>query len=392
MSIVVPKYRVLLDDSASVKDNLAHGLVKLVEPQNAVTWDLLPWRSAVRQLKFDRASRSVGAREVVLENAILVGDSDIDLTAATKGRVTDGHILFHPGTKQAFVIDEMNQSTGTATIEQVLQYPGGSRTQVDDAETLIILSQAEYFEEINAESRYETTSEVTNYVQDMTEMLEWSVADLREARKWNVDQQTRLKERMRDIMKDLNMSVLYNVPNAAASNERQTTAGIDFMIEQAGNVVDADSSGTANLADVRGVLKTLQKNGVGPSDGLFALMSIDAYHAYSDEGLAEIQLTGQPGAEFVVGNILRGVNVPGIGFVPFYSDPFITDDRVRFISSAHIGKAYYQGEDGPLESIRVIDEPSMSNSKVKKSTIQQKWTTIIDNPGSAHYILDNTGL
>lgn len=392
MSLVVPKYRVLLDDSVSVKDPLAHGLIKLVEPQNAVTWDLLPFRPAVRQLVFERAIRSVSAREVVTQNAILTSDIDIDLTAATKLRVTDGHILFHVPTKQAFVVDEMNTTSGTGTIEQVLQFPGGSRTQVDAGETLLILSQAEYFEEINAESRFEDTSVVTNYVQDMTEMLEWSVADLREARKWNVDEQTRLKERMRDIMKDLNMSLLYNIPNAGTATERQLTSGIDYAIENAGNVVDAASSGTADLSDVRGVLKTLQKNGVGPSDGLFALMSIDAYHAYSDEGLAEIQLTGQPGAEFVVGNILRGLSVPGIGFVPFYTDPFITDDRVRFLASAHIGKAYYQGENGPVESVRVIDEPSMSTSKVKKSTMQQKWTTIIDNPGTVHYILDNTGL
>jgi hypothetical protein len=392
MSLVVPKYRVLLDDTESIKDPLAHGLIKLVEPQNAVTWDLLPFRPAVSQLVFERASRSVSAREVVLDNSLTTVETDVHLTSGTKARVTDGHILYHPATKQRIVIDEMTQSTGVGTIEVVLQAPGGSRTEIASGETLYVLSQAENFEEINAESRYEDTAIVTNYVQDMTEMLEWSVADLREARKWDVDEQLKLKERMRDLMKDLNMSILYNVPQAHTSSLRAITSGFDYAVENASSIVDAAASGTADIADIRGIGKTLQRNGVGPSDGLIAVMSVDAYHAYNDEGLAEIQLNGQPGTEFILGNILKGVNLPGIGFVPFYADPFITDDRVRFISTAHAGKAYYQGQNGPLETPKVIDEPNISTSKVKKSTLQQKWTTIIDNPGTVHFILDNTGL
>lgn len=394
MALIVPKYRVLLDDSDSVLDPLAQALIKQVEPQVAVTWDLFPFRDPVNQLKFERGERPITAREVVLENVILVGDTDIDLTSGTKARVTDGHILYHPATKQRFVIDEMTQSTGTGTIEQVLQAPGGARTEVPDGSTLYILSQAEYFEEINAESRFEETEKVTNYVQDMTELLEFSVADLREGRKWGVDKQMRLKERMRDMMKDLNLSIIYNVPNEGTANERALTGGFDYMVENAGNIVDASVSGTADLADIRGVLKQLQKNGAGPTDGLVAIMSIDVFHAYQDAGLETITLNGEPGSEFVVGNILQGVNFNSIGFVPFYADPFINDDRVRFVATSHAGKAYYQGtgEGAILEAPRVVDEPSMSTSKVQKSTVQAKWATIIDNPSSVHYILDDTGL
>lgn len=392
--MIVPKYRVLLDDSNSVLDPLAQGLMKLVEPAVAVTWDLIPFGETIRQLHYQRGDRAISAREVVLQNPILTSDTDIDLTSATKYRVTDGHILYHAATKQRFVLDEMNTSTGTATIEQVLQSQGGVRTQVDAGQTLYILSVAENFEEINAESRVEETTIVDNYVQDMTERIDFSTADLREARKWGLDRQMRLKERMRDIMRDLNSSILYNVPNAAAAAERQITAGFDYMVEAAGNVVDAATSGTADLADPRGVLKTLWKNGVGPSDGVFALMSVDVFSAYQDAGLETIQLTDTPDSDFVVGKILKGLNVNGLGFVPFYADPNINDDRVRFISSAHASKAYYQGtgEGAILEAPRVVDEPGLSTSKVPVSTIQAKWGTTFDNAASVHYILDDTGL
>ena len=233
---------------------------------------------------------------------------------------------------------------------------------------------------------------MTNYVQDVTELLAWSRADLREGRKWGADKQVRLKERMRDIMKDLNNAIVYNVPQAATGSLSAITAGIDYMIQNAGSTVDAAVNGTADLADIRGVLKTLQQNGIGPSDGLYCLMSINVYHAYADEGLVEIDLTDQPGREYVIGNILKGMNVPGIGFVPFYFDPHINDDKVRFISSNHIGKAYYQGQNGPLESPTIVDEPSMSTSKTPTSSMQQKWATIIDNAAYAHYLLENTGL
>ncbi len=394
MSIVVPKYRVLLDDEHSVKDPLAHGLIKLVEPQISVFWDLFPFREPIRQLVFERGERSVSAREVVLDNSFTDVETELTLTSGTKARVTDGHILYHPATKQRIVIDEMTQGTGVATVEQVLQAPGGVRTTIASGQTLVVLSQAEYFEEINAESRFETTEKVTNYVQDMTELLRWSTADLREARKWGVDKQTRLKERMRDLMKDLNNSLYYNVPNAGTASERQLTAGFDYMVENAGSIVDAGTSGTADLADIRGVLKQLHKNGVGPSDGLVCVMSVNVFHAYEDEGIATIDLTGQPGAEFVIGNQVKGITFSGIGFVPFYADPHLNDDRVRFVATAHVGKAYYEGtgEGAILETPRVIDEPGMSTSKVPVSSLQAKWTTVIDNASSVHYILDETGL
>ncbi|WP_146118965.1 hypothetical protein [Blastopirellula marina] len=370
-------------------------LMRLVEPQYGATWDRVPFYSEnLKQLKYDVGQRSLSPREVVLENNLLTSDTDIDLTSATKYRVTDGHILYHPATKQRFVLDEHSTSTGTATIRTVQQAPGGVRTQIDAGATLYILSQSEHYEEINAESRQENTDLITNYVQDMTEKLQWSVADLRELRKWGVDKKMRLKERMRDIVKDLNMSILYNVPQAADGTNTAVTGGFDYLVENAGAVVDATESGLADIADLRGVLKIMEKAGVGPGDDLIMLSSIDAYHAYSDAGLSEVQVATTPGSDVTVGNIVRGLQVPGIGFVPFFNDPFINDDRVRFMSLKHFYKAYYegQGEGGIVESARVVDEPSLSNSKVQVSTIQQKWGTVLLNAANAHYILDNTGL
>jgi len=395
MTLTVPKHRALLDDTTSVKDPLALMLLKLVEPQYGATWDLIPFGENIRQLKYEVGSRSISGRTVVLENAILTGDTDIDLTSATKTRVTDGHILYHPATKQRFILDEHSTSTGTATIRAVQQADGGSRTQVNAGQTLYILAQSEHYEEINAESRFENTSSVDNYIQDLTERLEFSVADIREGRKFGVDKRMRMRERMRDIVQDLNLSMLFNVPLAASSGANSAvTAGFDYLIELGGNVVNAASSGTANLADPRGVLKQLQKNGVGPSDGLVAQMSINTYHAYSDAGLAELQVTQENGGDYILGNVLRGLNVPGIGFVPFYFDPFINDDRVRFIATAHASKHLYQGlgEEVVEEGLRVVDEPSLSTSKVEVSTMQMKWGTNIRNTDTAHYILDNTGL
>lgn len=392
MSLVLPQYRALVDDTDSIRDPLALALMSQVEAQNAVTWDLIPFGENVTSLKFEVGDRLISARQVVLENNFLVSDSDIDINSATRDRITDGHILYHPATKQRIVLNEVNTTSGVCTFHSVLQAPGGSRTQVNAGQTLYVLAQSEMYEEINATSRWEETDKITNYVQDTTELLKYSRADLRETRKWGLDKQTMQNERMRDVMKDLNLGLLYNVPQAPSSSVPAVTSGIDYMIENAGNVVDAASSGTASMADVRGVLKSLEQNGVGPSEGLFALMSVNTFHAYEDVGLTEINIEGQPGAEYVLGNTITGVKVSGVGFVPFYVDPFINDDRVRFISQKHVFKRFYQGPAGPVESPHLEDEPSLSTSKTPVSSLQMKWATDIRNASSAHYILDNTGL
>ena len=396
MAIVTPKYRVLLDDTDSVSVNQARALVQLVAPETSVFWNLLPFSEPIRQLQYDIGNRALSPRTAISDVAITTGATAITLNAATKGRVTQGHILYDPTTKQRFVIGAVVQSTGVCQIAVVKQAPGGSRTEVTAGATLYILSQSELFEEINADSRFEETDYNTNYVQDTTEKLTFSTADLREIRKWGVDKRTRVEERMRDIMKDLNLACYFGVPSATNGTLPAMTAGFDYVVENAGNTVDAAASGTADLADIRGVLKTLAKNGVGPSDGLTAVMSVDLFHAYEDAGLATLEISGQPGAEYVIGNQVKGITFSGLGFVPFYADPYLPseDDRVRFVSTKHASKAYYQGlGDGALiEQMRIIDEPSLSTSKVQVSTIQQKWGSDFRNAASAHYILDKTGL
>lgn len=393
MAPVIPKYRVF-DDAESVKEPLALAMMKSPEADFSRFWDLIPFRSAIRLLNYELASRSITDRKVTLQNAILTSDTDIDLTAGTKARVFGSAVLFHPGTKQVFVLDDMNQTTGTANIRQVVQRDGGSRTQVNASQELLILAVSEHFDEINADSYFEETSTEENYVQDSTWLYKWSVADLRESRKWGVDQRMRLAERNRDMMKELNAALIYNAPKKADASNSALTAGFDYVVEKSGLVVDADQSGTANLADIRGVLKTLVQRGVTASDGIVIHMSSSAYFAYEDAGLQDFNLQLSAEEAVFVGNQLKGLVIAGLGPVPFYWDHTVTDDRVRFVATAHAGKAYYQGtENGaPLESPRLIDELSMSNSKVQVSSLQTKWGTIWENVDKVHAILDNTGL
>ena len=391
--MIVPKYRVF-EDTESIKEPLALAMMKTPEAEFARFWDLIPFRDPIRQLNYELASRSITPRTVTLQNAILTSDTDIDLTAGTKARVFGSAVLFHPATKQVFVLDDMSQTTGTANIRQVLQRDGGSRTQVNASEELLILAVSEHFDEINADSYFEETSAGENYVQDSTWLYKWSVADLREARKWGVDKQMRLKERNRDMMKELNAALIYNAPKKADATNSAMTAGFDYVVEKSGLVVDAATSGTYDLADIRGILKTLVQRGVTSADGLVLHMSSDVYYGYEDAGLQDFNLQLTAEEKVFVGNGLKGLYFSGLGPVPFYVDHTVTDDRVRFVATAHAGKAYYQGIDNgaPLEAPRMIDEPSMSNSKVQVSSLQTKWGTIWENVDKVHAILDNTGL
>lgn len=394
MALVVPRFRVY-DDTESIPHPLALALQKRPEPQFTVFWDLLPFRSPIRQLTYEIASRSITAREVVLQNAILTSDTDIDLDSTTKTRISIGTPLFHPATKQIFIMgDDYSTTTGTGTIRSVVQRPGGSRTQVNAGLTLYALATSEHFDKVLGESRVEATSKITNYIQDTTEVLSWGLADLKEARRWGVDKQMRLNERMRDIMKDLNKAVMYNAPLAAASGVSSMTCGFDYAVENNGLVVDADTSGTANLADIRGVLKTLVQNGAGPADGIAVHMSSSAYFAYEEAGLQDFNLQLSAEEAVFVGNSVKGISIAGLGPVPFYPDATVVDDRVRVLATAHAGKAYYQGvgEGATLESPHVEPEPNQTTSKVEVTSWQQKWGTVWENTDKVHAILDNTGL
>lgn len=393
MSLVVPKYRVY-DDANSVQPNLAYLLMKIPEVAYSVFWDLLPFREPLRQLTYDMASRSITARQVVLGAAIQTSDTSITLDSTTKDRVTAGHVLYDPTTKQRFVLKDMNQTTGVANIRSVVQPYGGSRTLIASGTTLYVLAVSEHFDEINADGRVEQTSYVTNYVQDTTELLRFSVADLREIRKWGVDRKMVLAERMRDITKDLNRALIYNAPLAYSSGVSSMTAGFDYLVDKAGNNVAAATSGTADLADIRGVLKQLAKNGVGPGDGLAIHMSASAYYAYEEAGLQDLNIQGAPEQSYIIGNTVKGLHFSGIGFVPFYADFTVTDDTVRFVSTAHAGKALYQGqgEGAILEGLRIVDEPSKGDSKNQVSSLQQKWGSVFLNTDKVHYLLTGTGL
>jgi hypothetical protein len=170
MSLTVPRYRVF-DDTESIPHPLALALQKQPEPQYDVFWQLIPFRDPIRQLTYELASRSITPRTVVLLNAILTSDTDIDLDSTTRTRITKGTPLFHEATKQIFIMgDDYSTTTGTGSIRSVLQRPSGSRTQVNAGQTLIVLASSEHFDKVLGESRAEATSKKTNYIQDTTEV------------------------------------------------------------------------------------------------------------------------------------------------------------------------------------------------------------------------------
>ncbi len=389
---VLGKYRTF-DDANSVKSPLALALMKVPEAQYSVFWDLIPNRSNIRQLVYEMASRSITARKVVLGANFLTSDTQVTLDATTRVRVTSGHVLYHVTTRQRIVLDAVNTTSGVCTVRAVIQAPGQSRTQINSGQELLVLAVSEHFDQINQTSRFEDTSVIQNYIQDMTERIDFSTADLREARKWGIDRRKRLNERMRDIVKDLNSSIIYGAPLQASNGQSAMTCGFDYSVENAGNVVNAASLGTAALSDLKGIFKQQQLNGLSDGDGIVAHMGINNYYAYEAAGLATAQTQIEPGSTYNLGNAVKGMVFAGIGFIPFLPDPAITDDHVRIVATAHAGKGLYEGlgEGAIEESLRVVDEPSMSNSKVQVSTFQLKFGTIWENAAKAHFIL-KTGI
>lgn len=394
MSLVVPKYRVMLDDTVSVKDPLVLGLMQVPSPSATVMWDLMPFGDPVSGLDFKTLTRTKTARTAALASNFATNATTIVLSSGTKKSVTSGNVLYHTATKQGVVLGTETSTSGTWNVRKVLVQDGGSRAQIDSGSTVEILATSEDYVSINQTSRQESTVEARNYVQDTIERIDLSVADLREGRKEGIDQKTYITERMSDIMSDLSRACYYNIPCAYSASETAVTAGFDYLCRKAGGTVDANASGTADLDDVKGVLKTLAKNGVSSEDGLVAMMSPNVFWAYEKEGVDQLNIQGMPGSEFVSGNVMKGLTLSGLGFVPFYFDPKLNDDVVRFVSTKYAKKRIYKGsgEGAILEGLSIQDEASLSTSRLKVSTMQIKWATDISLAGTVHYLLEGTGL
>lgn len=198
---------------------------------------------------------------------------------------------------------------------------------------------------------------------------------------------------MEDIVRDLNLGIIYNVPLNESSSDSAVTAGFDYLVENNDKVIDAANPGTADISDLVAVARDLESDGVGSNAGLVMVANPDTYYLYEDLGLQDFTSTLSPEEKVFIGNAILGITVGSIGRIPFYQDASIPDNRVRFVATRYASKAPYQGEgEGAiLENLRVVPEPSLSNSKVEKSTIQMKWGTHWRNADKVNRILD-TGL
>ena len=337
MSIVVPKYRVY-DDANSVLPNLALLLMKV--PEAAVFRVLGPDpASAPRSAsstttspaaRSPRAQRRPGAK-------ILTSDTAITLDSTTKRPRHARPRALPPGHQAALrARTRRTRAPACATSATSSRRPAAPAPEVANGATLFILSVSEHFDQINAVSRVENTSVTTNYVQDMTEMLEFSVADLRELRKWGVDKQLRVKERMRDIMKDLNRSLdLQRAAGRPLRRPLRLTAGFDYVVDAANSKVAAAVSGTADLADIR------RRPQDAVQERRRAGRRAGAPHERSTPtsptrhvGLADINLQGQLGG---VRHRRRGQGYctsPDSASCSFYPDPLCDDDTVRFVCTS----------------------------------------------------------
>lgn len=119
MSIVVPKWRTY-DSDAVQPDALALTLLDRVQPEFTKTWDLIPFVSPIKGLDYKMASRAPEARTVVSTTLYTTASStQITFDSATRKRLTAGPKLYHPATKQVFIINMYDVTTGVATLERI---------------------------------------------------------------------------------------------------------------------------------------------------------------------------------------------------------------------------------------------------------------------------------
>src|SRR5947207_427185 len=107
MTLVVPRFHTY-DSDAVQPDPLALSLLDRVQPEFSRTWDLIPFSAPINALDYMMASRAPEGNTVVSDTTYTTGSSTtITFSSGTRKRLTTGHILYHPATKQVFVISDM---------------------------------------------------------------------------------------------------------------------------------------------------------------------------------------------------------------------------------------------------------------------------------------------
>ncbi|HEV7282305.1 MAG TPA: hypothetical protein VGN57_19035 [Pirellulaceae bacterium] len=382
MSIVIPKWRTY-DSDAVQPDPLTLSLLDRVQPEFSRSWDLIPWSKPLTGLDYKMASRAPEGSTVVSTTLYTTGSSTtITFDSATRKRLTAGHILYHSPTKQVFVIDSYDTTTGVATLERVDVIGDAAGANVAIGQTFHRIGHAEHYDELNATSRFGSTTTEENYIQDSTERLDFSRTFLGQQLNWGMNEEMLIDERIEEYVKDLNKNIIYGVPSDEAAGQRAATAGFDHVVAMAGNEIDAAVSGTPDMDDIKGVARFLQANGAGVGAGTAVLVSPDAYYEYEDS-MTDFSSEVAPEDSVFVGLSIKGVTVNGVRY-PFYMDPTIIDNDVRFVSTRYARKAYYQDNTGKVWNMNVIDEESESNFKNKVSYLHQKWGTIWQNADKVH--------
>lgn len=383
MSLVVPKWRTY-DSDAVQPDPVALSLLDRVQPEFSRTWDLIPFAAPINGLDYKMASRAPEGNTVVSTTLYTTGSStSITFDSATRKRLTAGHVLYHPATKQIFVIDSYDVTTGVATLERIDVIGGAAGANVAIGQTYIRIGHAEHYDELNATSRFGGTTTEENYIQENTERLDFSLTFLRQPLQWGLTREVLIDERTEEYVKDLNLGILYGVPTDEAAGQRATTAGFDHVVASAGNNINAAVSGTPDLDDLVGIARFLQANGAGSGAGTVMVANSDVYYSYETAGLTDFSSAIAPEDEIFVGNSIKGITVGGVRY-PFYIDPTIPDNDVRFISTRYARKAFYQDESGQVWAPRVVEEPSLSNFKNDVSFLTQRWGTIWMNADKVH--------
>lgn len=386
MPVTLDAYRVRSSDSVSVQNKQAIALFNAVQTPVSRFWDLIPFGNPILTHEYAMATRSRAGQTVAVTANVLTAATTISLNTTGVRSLTAGHKLYDPATKQTVTITNINYSTGVADIVSVDTQFSVARAQINSGANLAILSQAEDYHNITATSHYEETTEEYNFVEDLTEKLEFFRADTSEGRKYGVDTASMTQERITKILRELDRSILYNVPKSqSAGVGRAATGGWDYYVRKAGNVtVSAQGAGVVSLAELNAAIETLVRRGVSEASQLVMFCNYATFYKYNALGLATTTVDRTGGDTLRLGGIVSGIVVSGVGFVPFITDENIVDNDVRFVSLANCRKSIYKGEE-----LRLIPEPSMSNSKKDVSTLQMKWGTYFTDVTNTQFILDN---
>lgn len=357
---------------------MASAFFQLARPEAGKTWDWIGFGADVTTHEHKFANRTLSSTIVTVNGAVATNATTITLDNASG--VTANSILYDPARGQAFVIASVNLTTNVVTIRQRQVDHGVTTAIVPDNTELLVGSESSFYDDVSGERLFESTVVDTNFVQDLTYILEFSRADLEESREWDVTRQRRLVEDAEKTVRMLNRTAIYGKPQGETASLSATAGGIDYFVKKAGNVSTTAHATTRSIADLQAVFQKLEKKGLSGADAPVILCGVDEYHRYNAVGLTAVTLNETNGTSYASGNILLGINVPAFGFVPMISDPEIRDADVRILTNSSIKKHYFNGngELGQRAVLRVEDEAQLSSSKVKKSSVQMKYTFTVD--------------